>query len=539
MGRVVLSQHELEDEVLPAGNPFLQISKTKVRLTALIALLQSSDLMGTFRNPIISGFHPDPSICRVGGDYYLVTSSFEFFPGVPLFHSTNLVNWRQIGHVLTRESQLPLGTTRPSGGIFAPTIRHHRGRFYMVTTNVEPQKGHFYVYTDDILKPWSDPIWVEGPGIDPDLFFDEDGRAIFTCTRWKAVIDIETGKVLTELPRWKGTGGNAPEAPHIYRVGSYYYTLMAEGGTEYGHMITLARSSTLEGPFEPCPHNPILSHRSLPGPIQSTGHGDLVQAFDGRWWIVFLAVRPAGYPWTHHLGRETFLAPVTWENGWPIVNEGRPITLEMSAEGVPNQNPPALLFEDNFDTATHRHEWNFLRNPDPDNYRYGLSRGGISLRCTPTTLDETASPSWIGRRLAHFNAKVSVRLKFDPAENEEAGLTSYMRTNYHAEIALTRRGGKVCIVARQRLGELLLEKFSDLLPDSTEIELSIMTDSKWIDLGYFLANGERLSLHRAEARLLSTEVAGDFTGLYMALYAQSQTNSDNWADFHRFCYRGE
>jgi alpha-N-arabinofuranosidase len=496
-------------------------------------------LMGTYHNPIISGFHPDPSICRVGQDYYLVTSSFEFFPGVPLFHSTDLVNWKQIGHVLTRESQLPLGKAYASGGIYAPTIRHHQGRFYMVTTNVEPKRGNFYVFTDDIFKPWSEPIWVEGGGgIDPDLFFDDEGRAIFTCSEWRGVIDIETGKVLSKLPRWTGTGAGFPEAPHIYRVGPYYYTMMAEGGTEYGHMITIARSPKIEGPFEPCPYNPILSHRSLESPIHSTGHGDLVQSADGRWWIVFLGTRPIPYPLTHHLGRETFLAPVTWKDGWPIVNDGKPVTPEMSVEGIADQKPASVDFEDNFNAATLHHEWNFLRNPDPTNYRHGLSEGGISLRCTSITLDENASPSWIGRRLAHFNAKVSVHLKFDPAEGEEAGLTTFMRPRYHAEIVLTRRDGKLLIVARQRLGELVLERASELQPDFKEIELSIVTDSKWIDLGYISSKGERHSLHRAEARLLSTEIAGGFTGLYVALYAQSQTNSTNYAHFEHFRYLG-
>ena len=490
--------------------------------------------MGKYRNPIFPGFHPDPSICRVGSDYYLVTSSFEFFPGVPLFHSTDLVHWRQIGHVLTRESQLPLAGAHPSGGIYAPTIRHHHGRFYMVTTNVSGcgiRRGHFYVWTDDITGPWSDPVWVEGKGIDPDLFFDEDGRVIFTCTNGKAEIDLATGKVLAPLEYWRGTGGHAPEAPHLYRIDGYYYTMLAEGGTEFGHMITMARSLRPEGPFEPCPHNPIFSHRSMPSPIQSTGHGDLIQAPDGRWWLVFLGTRPVRYPWTHHLGRETFLAPVTWRDGWPVVNGGQLVTLEMEAEGVPDAVEVPVFFEDRFDACALRPEWNFLRNPREEDYRRGPD--GIRLRCSPVSLDALDSPSWIGRRLAHFDAKASALLAFDPAEGEEAGLTLYMRAGFHYDVALTRRDGRRTLVARNRVGSLTTEKFAPV-PETGEVELSIQCEREWFDLGY-MNGGSRVSLLRTEARFLSTEMAGGFTGLFVALYAQGALENA-WAHFRRFTY---
>jgi len=495
--------------------------------------------MGHFSNPILPGFHPDPSICCVGADYYLITSSFEFFPGVPLFHSTDLVHWRQIGHVLTRESQLPLKGAHPSGGIYAPTIRYHRGRFYMVTTNVsgaEGCRGHFYVWTDDIEGTWSDPVWVEGRGIDPDLFFDEDGRVIFTCTNWKAEIDIATGKVLTPLPRWEGTGGHAPEAPHLYRIGDFYYTMLAEGGTEYGHMITMARSPRIEGPFEPCPRNPILSHRSRPSPIQSTGHGDLVQAPDGRWWIVFLGTRPVRYPWTHHIGRETFLAPVTWQDGWPVVNGGELVTLEMEAEGVPDATPAPALFEDRFDEPAWRLEWNFLRNPVESNYRRGAE--GLSLRCSTVSLDDLDSPTWVGRRLEHLAARATARLAFDPAtETEEAGLTLYMRAGFHYEVALARRDGVRCLVARKRVGSMTEEKVVALLEAMAEVELSVEGDGQWFDLGYLDRDGKRMSVLRGEARFLSTEIAGGFTGLYVALYAQGgAAEGGAWAWCGRFVY---
>ena len=219
-----------------------------------------------YTNPIIPGFYPDPSICRVGEDYYLVTSSFEYFPGVPIFHSRDLIHWRQIGHCLTTATQLPLAQAGSSKGIFAPTLRYHAGRFYMVTTNVSVGK-HFYVSTDDPAGQWSEPIWIDQSGIDSSLFFDDDGTVYFTWTKlngiYQAEIAIQTGELKHEPQLiWKGTGGRYPEAPHLYKINGSYYLMIAEGGTEYGHMETIARAESPWGSFQPCPHNPILTHRN-------------------------------------------------------------------------------------------------------------------------------------------------------------------------------------------------------------------------------------------------------------------------------------
>ena len=247
----------------------------------------------TYENPILPGFYPDPSICRVGEDYYLVNSSFEFFPGVPLWHSRDLLHWEQLGYVLTRESQLPLVDCRTSGGIFAPTIRYHDGRFYMITTNVTGG-GNFFVWTDDIRGEWSGPIWIDHQGIDPSLFWDADGKVYYTGTHTdengnncigQFEIDLETGAKLSETKCiWYGTGGKCPEGPHMYRIGNWYYLMIAEGGTEYGHMETIARSRSVWGPFESCPHNPILTHRNAHRvEFQALGHADLVETPEGKW----------------------------------------------------------------------------------------------------------------------------------------------------------------------------------------------------------------------------------------------------------------
>lgn len=280
-----------------------------------------------YTNPVIPGFYPDPSICKADGKYYMVCSSFQYFPGVPLFESQDLVNWRQIGHVLTRESQLPLEGADCSGGIYAPTIRYHEGRFYMVTTNVT-SLGNFYVWTDDIHGEWSDPIQVQQGGIDPSLYF-EDGKTYFMSNGdddrgisgvTQCEIDIETGtKVSPSVCIWQGAGGRYLESPHLYKIKGQYYLMAAEGGTEYGHMVVYAKGPTVNGPFTNYPGNPVLTNRNLGGyVIQGCGHGDLVEDEKGNFWMVHLAFRQIDRWLPFHItGREVCLAPVTFgEDGW-------------------------------------------------------------------------------------------------------------------------------------------------------------------------------------------------------------------------------
>ena len=278
-----------------------------------------------FENPVLPGMHPDPTICRVGRDFYLACSSFEYFPGVPIFHSRDLVGWRQIGHALTRKSQLDLSGVRSSDGIYAPTLRHHDGTFYLVTTLVG--RGNFLVTAKHPRGPWSDPCWLDSDGIDPSLAFLDD-RVYYTRNGPGAdpdhpfVYQAElawSGGVpsLARKPRviWSGTGGIWPEAPHLYRRGRWFYLLTAEGGTSYGHSVVVARSGRPYGPFVPSPHGPLLTHRDRPRhAIQATGHADLVELDDGSTWAVLLGIRPTAGR-NHHLGRETFLAPVTWGTG--------------------------------------------------------------------------------------------------------------------------------------------------------------------------------------------------------------------------------
>ncbi len=494
----------------------------------------------TYHNPVLPGFYPDPSVCRVGSDYYLVTSSFEYFPGVPILHSRDLVHWQQVGHCLNRPSQLPLAGAHASGGIFAPTLRYHDGTFYMTTTNVSAG-GNFIVSSPAPEGPWTDPIPVEQPGIDPSLFFDEDGSVYYTTSSEGALqsrIDVTSGKLLSE-PKvvWKGTGGQYPEAPHLYFRDGWYYLLLAEGGTEYGHMVTMARSKSPWGPFEPCARNPLLTHRSRRSPIQAVGHADLVQAADGRWFTLFHGVRPSGYPPCYHLGRETMLSPMSWTaDGFPLIGEqGRVLPqMETSLPLHPTPEPPS---HDDFDSAELALCWNHLRQPSP----HSLSKRPGYLRLNGAgSLDEVGAVAWVGRRQCHFEVLVATCLEFGPeSENEEAGLVVRMNEQHHYEIFVTLRAGRRSVVLRRRIGSLQAEVATRALaPDETSrIVLAIEASRMEYTFSVGPSLERRSPLGRGETRYLSTEVAGGFTGVYFGMYASGNgALCKQPADFDWFDY---
>jgi xylan 1,4-beta-xylosidase len=501
-----------------------------------------------YSNPVIPGFHPDPSVCRVGGDYYLVTSSFEFFPGVPLFHSRDLVHWRQLGHCLTRKSQLDLTGAPNSGGIYAPTIRAHEGRFYVTTTNVSGM-GNFFVRTDSIEGEWSEPVPVDRKGYDPSLFFDDDGRVYFTSAGgekpgiWQCEIDVSTGRILSDARLlWMGTGGAYPEGPHLYRIGGVYYLLISEGGTEHGHMVTIARGSSPFGPFEPCPFNPILTHRSLDLPVKAVGHADLVQAHDGSWWMVCLGIRPVPYPWRHHLGRETFLAPVEWgADGWPRVGaltsmsspaSGHPwpwaggggiISQEMEAGNLPEHPWPADPSRDHFDAPLLSPVWCHVRNPDEGAFSLAERPGWLRLTGSRVSLDDAGSPACVCRRQEHFNCRAETLLDFSPAsDGEEAGLAVYLNEKFHYEAAVTRISGKRRVILRRRLGNLWKVEREAACP-AGRVRLFIRADQERYVLGFSGSDGKKkIELGEGECSLLSTEAGGKFTGNLFCLYASGK-----------------
>ena len=503
-----------------------------------------------FSNPIIPGFYPDPSVCRVGKDYYLVNSSFEYFPGVPVFHSRDLAHWRQIGHVLTRPSQLPLERAAPSDGIYAPTLRHRDGTFYLATTNNIAGQGfrNFFVTAQHPSGPWSEPIWVKQGGIDPSLFFDDDGKVYWTGngTGWAPVrgiyqseIDIKTGELRSDVTFvWPGTGGGYPEAPHLFKRDGYYYLSVAEGGTAECHMVTIARAKHPFGPFESCPHNPVLTHRSLMRTITSTGHADFFEDHRGEWWVVFLGIRYATHGF-HNLGRETFLAPVSWtKHGWPVVNDGGNILedMEVNRTLVPHAWPDVPARDDFVDPSLSL-PWVFLRNLPDSDWSLSARPGWLKLSCGNANLDDIASPALVGRRQQHFESRSATLLEFTPhAENEEAGLTALIDNLHHAELVVTQRAGKRVALVRRRVGTLVAEGAARPLPDGPH-ELILTTDRKWYCFSVAAPGQPSQEIGRHELRYLSTEVAGGYTGVVIGMFASARgATCGNAAFFDWFEY---
>lgn len=476
-----------------------------------------------YKNPVIKGFYPDPSVCFANGKYYLVSSSFQYFPGVPLFESEDLVNWKQIGHVLTRKNQVMLEKISSSGGVFAPTIRFHEGRFYMVTTN-DTTHQHFYVYTDDIYGEWSDPIAVAQSGIDPSLFF-ENGHTYFIsngCDDYgvegviQCEIDISTGKKLTHSKCiWQGSGGRYLESPHMYRIGDYYYLMAAEGGTEYGHMITYARSKNIWEGFEGYPDNPVLTNRNkAPGIIQGIGHGDLIRDTNGSWHILCLGFRQI-HLWMpyHTLGREIFMIPVAFgEDGWFTAGDGTALEeYELPGDFLQQELPPCTF--ENTDADIH---WCYLRHPHTENYE--LSKKAFVLHGTDITLEETDSPTFIGLRQRDFDFTLSVELTLD---KDEAGVTVYSCENEHYDLALIRNEQGCQAVLKFNVGPAKhIQKTVELPTDKARLLIQGESCKYSFAVAWDSPDGHmELPLGSADSKYLSSEVSGGFTGVVIGLYA--------------------
>jgi xylan 1,4-beta-xylosidase len=466
-----------------------------------------SDSVSAASNPILPGFHPDPSICRVGRDYYLVTSSFEYFPGIPIFTSTDLVTWTQLGNVLDRESQLSLGPA--SGGIFAPTIRHHDGTFFVITTQIDRiRDGHLIVSAPTPAGPWSDPVFTKGTvGIDPDLAWDDDGVCHLTWTRMSAAgseitqarLDPTTGILLSEpTALWNGSGLAHAEGPHILRRGDWWYLLVAEGGTERGHAVTVARSRSINGPFAGNPANPILSHRSTAHPVQNTGHADLVESPDGSWATVYLGVRPRGMsPGFHVNGRETFLAGVDWVDDWPVVDESR--------FTVPDV---ATSFVDAFTSEAFDPRWIAAEGPLSRFARHRAG-GGLALR---TASPPDARPGFVGIRtqdeewaadLTVDAGDVALVLRLDD------GHTAFVEATDAGIRAGARIGGIDVVLAEspRESGNVVLGIRAVAAPTG----LAVRSGPDVLRLGV-VTDGGFTELATLDGRYTSTEVAGGFTG---------------------------
>jgi xylan 1,4-beta-xylosidase len=513
---------------------------------ALVPAAGLSEPSRTFQNPVIRGFYPDPSICRVGDDYYLVNSSFEYFPGVPIFHSRDLVHWQQLGYCLTRKSQLSLDRMRASGGIYAPTLRYHDGTFYMVTTLVDGG-GNFFVTTKDPAGPWSDPVWLDRGGIDPSLFFDDDGTVYYTRHEGmgdgyiaQSRLNLQTGKLEGDLKEiWRGTGGIWPEGPHLYKIKGLYYLMIAEGGTSYDHRITVARSDSPWGPFVSDPGNPILTHRNRPElPLQALGHGDLVNTPAG-WWLVCLGIRPQGGRF-HHLGRETLLAPVNWSaDDWPVVNGDGTIQVTMKAPDLPPHPYPPEPEREEFNAARLGLTWNFLRNPHPGDFSLTERPGWLRLHGSAVTLNDQDSPAFVGRRQTDLACRVSTRLSFEPqSDNEEAGLVLRGNDQNHYELGITRHDGKRMVFLRKILAGKVQEPVRYAEIGAGEVILSVRASPTEYEFAYEPAAGKATGMGTARTRDLSSEKIGGFTGVYIGMYATGNGRAcTRPVDFDWFDYR--
>ena len=528
-----------------------------------------------FQNPVLRGMYPDPSMCAgPDGKYYMVCSTFQYFPGVPLFESTDLINWKQIGHCLTRKSQLLLEKNNTSSGIYAPTIRYNNGRFYMVVTNVE-NIGNFYVYTDDIYGEWSDPVIVEQSGIDPSLFFDDDGKVYFISNGndsqgrgfiQMSEIDIETGKKITENePLWYGTGGRYIEAPHVYKINGYYYLLNAEGGTEYGHMVNYARAKNIRGPYEPFAGNPVLTNRNMGGYVlQGAGHGDLLQAQDGTWWFCHLAFRQIDkYMPFHHLGRETCMESVIWKDDWffigtqydqpqdtvhkcPVANGynqkmgyGQAL---MEVESPQNHHfeKQDFSFVKTFENTSTKLDWCFLCNPEEKNYN--LTKEYFELTAGDKTIDTFEnSPTFVGIRQNEFLQNTQVECTFlqEKTCGSQAGLTVYMDPNHHYDLYLEKTEDGCTINLKINIGPVKQIVKSYKIPsDSAVLKIKANAYEYSFEAEYEAENTDvakntelsentshnvqKIYLGNAETRYLSSEVACGFCGVFLGLFAQNK-----------------
>lgn len=509
------------------------------------------------KNPILPGFYPDPSICAVGEDFYLVNSTFSYFPGLPILHSKDLANWEQIGNALDRVSQLPLVKSGHSAGLYAPTIRYNDGIFYLICTNVS-HRDNFIVTATDPRGPWSEPYYLEGAdGIDPSLFFDEDGKCYYIGTHpnpdgvkyngdwfiWIQEIDVQKMELIGEKKNvWNGSMKNViwPEGPHIYKMNGYYYILHAEGGTGPDHCIAVTRSKSVWGPYENYPKNPIITHRHLGKayPIQYVGHGDLVETKNGEWYMVMLAVRPLmGYT---TMGRETFLAKVTWEEDWPVVNAGVGILTEEVNIDLdpwdPMKDVNSYTYQTNGKSAYPNgnkaydftkmkeigDEFLLLRNPSDEMYKF--ADDGLELTFGKDLLKEEGNPSFLSIRQQHHKFIASAHFKKMELEDQEAmGLVLMQSNEYHLCLEITK--DKISTILCQAKSDQVLKEvmLSDVETINGDICLQMVIDGLTAKL--FVGEKQEISLSECSIANLSTEVAGGFVGCTIGVYATS-TNSN-------------
>ena len=509
-----------------------------------------------FYSPILQGCYPDPSIVRKGSDYYLVNSSFVFHPGVPIFHSTDLVNWKQIGHVLERPSQLKLEGLGMSRGIYAPDISYnpHNDTFYMVTTHVGGGLGNIVVKTKDPAGDWSDPIPLGFDGIDPALFFDEDGRAWLVHNDAPEKADYEGHRVIkiweydVEKDQVIGPGkvivnGGVDlkqkpiwiEGPHIYKKNGMYYLMCAEGGTADIHSEVIFKSASATGPYVPAAKNPILTQRHLdsarPDKVEWVGHADLVSTPSGDYYGVFLGIRP-NETGRVNTGRETYILPVDWSGEFPVFEGGldalKPsipmpegATNQSGKEGfMPNGN---FHFEDKFDGQSFDQRWISVRGPYQD--FAALTAQGLEIRPAAQRFEgNTASPSMLCFRQQHAAFTAETTLKYLPAsETDMAGLVCLQNENFNYILGLTKQQEGYCVVLKKmEKGVTSVLASRPIAKLRGSVTLRVTAKGNAYQFSYAVGKADFVNVGEAvSGNILSTQMAGGFTGCLLGLYATS------------------
>jgi xylan 1,4-beta-xylosidase len=497
----------------------------------------------SYQNPILRGMNPDPSVIRVGQDYYLATSSFWYFPGCPIYHSRDLVNWERIGYALTRPSQFLVDKNHGHPETYAATLRYHAGTFYLITTEVNGG-GNFYVTAKNPAGPWSEPIVVDKPMFDPSLMFDDDGKVYYTRRGdfkdkdiVQAEIDIKTGKLLAPLrPIAKGMVSDDTEGPHLYKIGDWYYLSLAEGGSRYLHMQAIGRSRSPWGPFEPSPHNPWISqHTAWWKPVKSTGHAELVDTPDSHWWVVYLGTRHGNYD-AGSMGRETFLSPVEWKDGWPTVKPENIDRLTIDATPLAAQIPPAPQ-RDDFSAPVLGLDWNLLGPPATPTYSLTERPGFLRLHGQGDGLAPSPQTAFVGRRQTEWQTSASTRVEFTPTkESEEAGLTTFMAGSYHYEIYKTQDHGKNIVALRKVMGDVRVVTATAEVGDGP-IWLKIDSTADVYTFSYAQKRGEWKVLGTGMERFIASEIAAVWTGAYYGMYSTGNGTPCTYpADFDWFEY---
>lgn len=488
-----------------------------------------------YHNPIIKGMYPDPSITKAGKDYYIVNSSFEYFPSVPLFHSKDLMNWRQISYVLDRNSQVDLANTFDSGGIYAPTIRFYNDIFYMITTNL--YKGNFIVTTKNPLEGWSEPIFIkDAPGIDPSLFFEKDKVYMqYSCLRegiWQGELDVESG-LFVDTPKMisMGCGGRDPEGPHMYKKDDYYYLLSAEGGTRDGHRITIQRSRSIWGPFEACPNNPIVSNQDVKSEeLQGVGHGDLFVDNHGEWWMVALAFRERKHK--HILGRETILLPVEWGDGWLCVENGCANSIVSTSRKIAKQST-SVSFIDDFTNGKLKMEWSSLRNPQKELYTIKEKR--LHVKANAYTLcDEHKNPAYLCVRQKEWAGTFEVSI-CETTNASECGVSLYHDHRHHIDFIIeTDATGVQYGFIRKCVGDILHDEHKIRIHDENII-LKITCDETYYRF-YLKTAHEDIEVGYTLCKHLATEVVDSmFVGVMCGVFVNGE-NAEAVFDYFKYVY---